>query len=96
VAGEDRFTPGEIRRALEGIDKKLEKVDKHLEDRDKKVHDRINKVEDCINLDVKPRLMQVIADNEWLKRGFWLIAGAVLAALAQGTYLLINLKANGG
>ena len=81
MSGSEGFTAGEIRRALESIDKRLEGLDKKLDTKDKSIHDRINKVEDCINQDVKPALSRVVADNEWVKKGFWFVAGIGSSAL---------------
>ncbi len=95
MSGAEGFTAGEIRRALESIDKRLEGLDKKLEAKDSKIHERINKVEDCINQDVKPKLMQVIADSDWYKRGFWYLAGMGSSALLLVIGVIVSMVIGG-
>ncbi len=95
MSGSEGFTAGEIRRTLESIDKRLEDLNKKLDTKDEKLHDRINKVEDCINQDVKPKLLQVIADSDWYKRFFWYLAGIGSSALLLVIGVIVSMVIGG-
>jgi len=95
VAGDERFTPGEIRRALEGMQKDLKEIKTDLKDMGKMCADR--KLE-C-NREFHGRLNVVEktatenrSDLGWLKRAFWACFGS-LATIVVGVIVYIATKA---
>lgn len=63
------------------IKESLERIEKgHKEDKEV-LHKRINNVETCINKEIKPDVHKNSADIDWIKRGFWYLAGVGSSAL---------------
>lgn len=75
------MTEGTVKVMFKQIQKDLDEIKKdHKEDKNT-LHNRVNDVEKCINEEVKPDLHKNMADLEWLKKGFWYLAGIGSSAL---------------
>jgi len=82
MSGDDaRFTPGEIRRALERIEKDI-----------KEIKDDNSKRLAVLEKDSATHC----ADLDWLKRGLWTVVGIGLSALVTALFALLKFKTNGG
>lgn len=81
MAGDDnRFTPGEIERALARIEKDVGDIKKAMDTR--------------LSVLEKDSATHC-ADIDWLKRGFWILTGVGLSALVSAIFSLIS-KTGGG
>jgi len=75
------MSAGEVRVTLKNIENNIKEIKTTLLDQNRTLHDRVDRVERCINQEVKPALHQNSADMDWIKRGFWFIAGVGSSAL---------------
>ena len=84
MAGDERFTPGEIRRALESIQGELKElrgdIKKYQAEAAKRKVDCNTEFFGAISATNKD-VNKNTTDVDWLKRGFWYLAGIGSAAL---------------
>jgi hypothetical protein len=80
-----------VKVMFERIQKDLDEIKAdHKEDK-KALHNRCNTIETCINAEVKPKVQGNRTDVDWLKRGFWFIAGVGSSALFLVVGVVIKL-----
>jgi len=75
------MSEGTVKVMFKQIQKDLDEIKNDHKEDQKDMHDRCNTIEGCINREVKPDLHQTKADVDWLKRGFWFLAGIGSSAL---------------
>ena len=75
------MTEGTVKVMFKNIQKDLDEIKRNYREDQKALHDRVNGVERCINEEVKPRVSTNKADIEWVKHGFWFVAGVGSSSL---------------
>lgn len=66
---------------FEQIQRDLDEIKTDHKDDKNILHKRVKDVETCINTEVKPKVQANHTDLEWLKKGFWYLAGIGSSAL---------------